>query len=59
MSNKGGKKADERLNVASWPADAPSKFEDKIISVVCGNSHLHWAVHNGKKDDFSPILFWR
>ena len=47
------------LKVAEWPEDVPSEYEDKVISVVCGNSHLHWAVHNGKKDGFSPILFWR
>jgi hypothetical protein len=47
------------LAIAEWPQDAPHPSEDSIMSVVCGNTHLHWAVHSGKADNFSPILFWR
>jgi hypothetical protein len=55
-----GKKSDDAdIKMAVWPDDAPSIHEEKMITIVCGNTHLHWAVHNGKKDNFSPILFWR
>ena len=44
---------------ATFPDDAPYPGEKSIMSVVCGNTHMHWAVHGGKKDKFAPILFWR
>jgi hypothetical protein len=44
---------------AEWSEGTPHKLEAKVLSVVCGNTHLHWAVHNGVKDSFAPILFWR
>jgi hypothetical protein len=47
------------IRSASWPQDAPNRHEEKIISIVCGNTHLHWAVHEGQLHDFVPILFWR
>jgi hypothetical protein len=48
-----------QVKEASWPEDAPHRLEENVMSVVCGNTHLHWAVHTGKKNDFAPILFWR
>mmetsp|Transcript_106478 Transcript_106478/g.159276 ORF Transcript_106478/g.159276 Transcript_106478/m.159276 type:complete len:667 (-) Transcript_106478:119-2119(-) len=47
------------LSIAEWPIDAPHPSEEQVISVVCGNTHLHWSVHSGKADNFAPILFWR
>ena len=44
---------------SSWPECAPSEEEEHIVSIVCGNSHLHWAFHNGVKTDVQPALFWR
>jgi pantothenate kinase type III len=49
----------ESIASASFPQDAPNRLEEKIISIVCGNTHLHWAVHEGQSSDFVPILFWR
>ena len=49
----------ENVMTAKWPQAAPSKDEETVISIVCGNTHLHWAIHTGKSEDFSPILFWR
>lgn len=54
-----GRRDEEGVQVAVWPDDVPSKYEDKVLSIICGNSHLHWAIHNGLSDNFSPILFWR
>jgi hypothetical protein len=47
------------LKTAEWPGDAPFKGEDSVISIICGNTHLHWAVHAGHDASFAPILFWR
>jgi hypothetical protein len=52
-------RAVESIPSASWPQDAPNRYEEKIISIICGNTHLHWAVHEGQSNDFVPILFWR
>jgi hypothetical protein len=51
--------AGDSIASASWPQDAPNRDEKRIISIVCGNTHLHWAVHEGQGHDFVPILFWR
>jgi hypothetical protein len=46
-----GKKSDDAdIKMAVRQDDAPSIHEEKMITIVCGNSHLHWAVHNGKKE---------
>jgi len=30
------------------------------MSIVCGNSHLHWALHNDARgENLNPNLFWR
>ena len=29
------------------------------MSIVCGNTHLHWALHLGIQGKFLPQLFWR
>eukprot|EP00957_Ditylum_brightwellii_P118233 9017601-Ditylum_brightwellii.AAC.1 len=42
-----------------WPDATPTDSEDQLVSIVCGNSHLHWAFHNGVKNDVNPALFWR
>ena len=48
-----------KIPFAKWPQDEPSIFEEKVVTVVCGNSNIHWAIHSGKTDKFTPILFWR
>eukprot|EP00980_Cylindrotheca_fusiformis_P014090 scaffold3702_cov126-Cylindrotheca_fusiformis.AAC.2 len=42
------------MKEASWPEDAPHRLEEHVLTVVCGNTHLHWAVHMGKADRFTP-----
>ena len=37
----------------------PSKYEERMLSIVCGNTSLKWAIHQGADGDFLPILFWR
>jgi hypothetical protein len=54
-----GDEGKTKISKAVWPEAAPTKYEEKILSIVCGNSHLHWAVHEGYENDFLPILFWR
>ena len=43
----------------AWPESAPVEGEEHVVSLVCGNSHLHWAFHHGVKSDVNPALFWR
>jgi len=47
------------IGKTSWPESIPDVGEEYIVSVVCGNSHMHWAFHNGIEKDFKPVLFWR
>lgn len=48
-----------RVKIAQWPEDAPSRFDDNIISISAGNSNLNWALHTGMESGFVPVLFWR
>ncbi|CAJ1949318.1 unnamed protein product [Cylindrotheca closterium] len=48
-----------RVRVAVWPEDAPSRFDENIISISAGNSNLNWALHTGIDSGFVPVLFWR
>ncbi|KAG7374592.1 Baf family transcriptional acitvator [Nitzschia inconspicua] len=41
-----------------WSRNAPSPFEDMLLTVVCGNSNYHWALHLGVTHKFVPSLFW-
>ena len=43
----------------SWPESLPKTVDEKLLSVVCGNSHLHWSFHKGISEDAAPTLFWR
>lgn len=51
--------AQQRIPYAQWPDDAPSKYEDKILTIVVGHSRLHWALHEGSQEGFFPIIFWK
>lgn len=44
---------------ASFPGTLPHPQTKSVLSVVCGNSHYHWAIHEGYEVDFYPCLFWR
>eukprot|EP00536_Pseudo-nitzschia_multiseries_P014641 jgi/Psemu1/291564/fgenesh1_pg.743_\ len=46
------------IDYAEWPRDAPSALERNIITIICGNSRLHWALHEGCLNKFIPIMFW-
>ena len=46
-----------KVPVATWPEALPSDEEPHVMSIVCGNSHLHWALHNNaRKDELEPNL---
>merc|ERR1712238_279197 len=55
---EGGKDKNMTIKYAEWPRDAPSALERKAITIVCGNSRLHWALHEGITNKFIPIMFW-
>jgi len=46
------------IDYAEWPRDAPSVMERNIITIICGNTRLHWALHEGCMNKFMPIMFW-
>jgi len=46
------------IDYAEWPRDAPSALERNVITIICGNTRLHWALHEGCINKFIPILFW-
>ena len=48
-----------KITPTSWPASCPSKYEESILTIVCGNTHLQWALHDGVGKEFMPHLFWR
>ncbi|KAL9191506.1 hypothetical protein ACHAXT_001212 [Thalassiosira profunda] len=43
----------------NFPDSAPLEGEEMILSISCGNSHLHWATHFGEAEDYNPQIFWR
>ena len=49
----------DKVTDTVWPASCPSKNEETVMSVVCGNTHLGWALHLGINGKFLPQLFWR
>jgi hypothetical protein len=42
-----------------WSKNAPSRFEDMLLTIICGNSNFHWALHLGFDHKFVPTLFWK
>jgi len=47
------------IKTTNWPDSLPKSNEQRLLSVICGNSHLHWSFHKGIQEDASPSLFWR
>ena len=41
------------------PFSGPPLHADSAISVVCGNTRCHWAIHDSFAKDFYPLLFWK
>jgi hypothetical protein len=59
-SNNSKKKADNSgIPWVTWPNGNPSPHSDVFFTVVCGNSHYHWAMHEGPKFRFVPHTFWK
>uniref|UniRef100_A0A7S2VDF8 Type III pantothenate kinase n=1 Tax=Entomoneis paludosa TaxID=265537 RepID=A0A7S2VDF8_9STRA len=48
-----------RIEDSTWPDANPHLEASNVISVVCGNSRYHWALHQGYEDDYYPTLFWK
>jgi hypothetical protein len=46
-------------SIKGWSKNAPSRFEDMLLTIVCGNSNFHWALHLGVDHKFVPSLFWK
>ena len=44
---------------SKWPKSLPHPESNYILSVVCGNSRFHWALHETSSNDFMPCLFWK
>eukprot|EP00527_Entomoneis_sp_CCMP2396_P000137 CAMPEP_0198155212 /NCGR_PEP_ID=MMETSP1443-20131203/69017_1 /TAXON_ID=186043 /ORGANISM="Entomoneis sp., Strain CCMP2396" /LENGTH=635 /DNA_ID=CAMNT_0043821953 /DNA_START=179 /DNA_END=2086 /DNA_ORIENTATION=+ len=44
---------------SKWPESNPHYDSPHVISVVCGNSRYHWAIHDGYDKDYFPLLFWK
>lgn len=45
---------------AAWPYSCPPTGADFFMTIVCGNTHCHWAIHEGDYEkDFHPLLFWK
>jgi hypothetical protein len=47
-----------KLATALWPDALPLPHEEKLFSVVCGNSSLKWALHEGPGRTFVPACVW-
>jgi len=46
------------IDYAQFPRDTPSALEHNVITIICGNSRLHWTLHDGCLNKFRPIIFW-
>ncbi len=57
--DKTGERGSVRLKPTQWPDALPHPHEEKIFSVVCGNTNIKWAVHEGVGMSFSPSCCWR
>jgi hypothetical protein len=51
----------EPVELTKWPQAIPHTETEFCFSMVCGNSHLHWAMHEPvvNEDALEPTLFWR
>ncbi|KAL7576518.1 hypothetical protein ACA910_018017 [Epithemia clementina (nom. ined.)] len=50
---------DRRIQLSSWPASCAHPEATNIVSVVCGNSRLHWSIHEGFESEFTSSIFWK
>mmetsp|Transcript_20795 Transcript_20795/g.30813 ORF Transcript_20795/g.30813 Transcript_20795/m.30813 type:complete len:613 (+) Transcript_20795:60-1898(+) len=60
--------AEEPPSSSKWPDAAPPEGQQTILTISCGNSHIHWATHDissspnnnaNNANEFAPSLFWR
>lgn len=49
----------ENLPETKWPESLPHPHEEKIFSIICGNTHIKWAIHEGVSMEFTPTCCWR
>jgi len=57
--NKGVKSRDTH-----WPASCPLAGEEYFISIGCGNSTIHWALHHtltkyDTQQNLQPVIMWK
>lgn len=49
---------------AVWPTSCPLSKETYFISIGCGNSTIHWALHNvsskyDTESNLQPLIMWK
>eukprot|EP00523_Entomoneis_sp_CCMP467_P004073 CAMPEP_0168750070 /NCGR_PEP_ID=MMETSP0724-20121128/17062_1 /TAXON_ID=265536 /ORGANISM="Amphiprora sp., Strain CCMP467" /LENGTH=606 /DNA_ID=CAMNT_0008798039 /DNA_START=31 /DNA_END=1851 /DNA_ORIENTATION=- len=49
----------DALETSDFPASNAHLDATNVISIVCGNSRYHWALHGGYDDEYFPNLFWK
>jgi hypothetical protein len=44
-----------------WPDACPTRYctNHVLLTATVGNTHIHWAMHDGAETKFHPVLFWR
>jgi pantothenate kinase type III len=56
MGSKMPKDVEDVITYASWPLSCPLEKEEYCISIICGNTRTHWALHmnTNNVNDVSP-----
>lgn len=44
---------------SNFPETNPHAHVEHVISIVCGNTRWHWALHDGYESEYFPTLFWK
>lgn len=48
------------MSLSSWPSSSVhGEASARVLSVICGNTRCHWALHDPVQSTFTPILFWK
>jgi hypothetical protein len=47
------------LPVAVFPDSLPHRKESFFLSIVIGQTHLHWAMHEGFDAECTASVFWK
>jgi pantothenate kinase type III len=52
------------IKETAWPESCPMPEEETFVSICCGNSNIHWALHRVQskydtQDNLQPIIIWK